>query len=52
MNEDPIKFYTKKECNNATYKKVNEIGDKLTAQGVKITKLQMWCTVDKTKLNT
>lgn len=52
MNEAPIKFYTEKECHSATYKKVNEIGDKLTAQGIKITELQMWCTVDKTKLNT
>jgi hypothetical protein len=52
MTEQPVKFYRQDECEVAALKKVNEIGVELTKQGLVISRLQMWCTVDKTKLNT
>ena len=52
LNEEPIKYYYEKECNDQTFKKINEIGTKLTTQGFIITDLKMWCTIDKTRLNT
>ena len=50
--EDPIVYYSLKQCKVVANKKVNEMADNFTSEGFEILELKIACLVDKNLKNT
>ena len=52
INENPIVYYTEKECAERADEKANEIAVNLTSRGFQISFIDMVCIVDNNRKNT